>query len=74
MGDGVMDRYRTPVFRGDRASLEQRVGPESTVVSARGDNPLCGDAMELAVVLGVLPDGSAVIERACWNGYGCSLC
>lgn len=74
MGDEVMERYRNPAYRGELDTFAQHASSDAMVVRAKGDNPLCGDVIEVALILGTSTDGSVVVERACWNGYGCSLC
>lgn len=41
---------------------------------AHGDNPFCGDALDVVVRLCAAEDGSARIEEARFDGYACSLC
>ena len=69
-----MRRYRNPAYRGDVSGFSQEYGrlPGTIVVSAEGDNPLCGDTLRIA--LSVSDSGSRTIEKACYEGYGCSLC
>ena len=43
------------------------------VLEARGDNPLCGDDLRVRLKIEDAPTG-AIIRRARYAGYGCSLC
>ena len=42
--------------------------------SARGDNPFCGDELEVRVRLRRDGAGDWVVERAAFDGYACTLC
>lgn len=44
------------------------------VLSAVGDNPFCGDEIEVRVTCSVDDAGETVIERARFDGYACTLC
>lgn len=41
---------------------------------AHGDNPFCGDALDVFVHLCATENGEARIEEARFDGYACSLC
>ena len=47
---------------------------EAAVLSAAGDNPFCGDSIEMRVRIESDSDGVARIERGAFEGYACSLC
>jgi len=67
----VMKRYRSPAYKGETAAFcEKYAGTGGKVAEFAGDNPLCGDSIQMAVW--VTEDG--VIGDACYDGYGCSLC
>ncbi|WP_180326733.1 iron-sulfur cluster assembly scaffold protein [Raoultibacter phocaeensis] len=71
--DEVMRRYRDPRFRGDPASL----GAEAEgvrITAASGENTLCGDSLSVAFHVRECLGGDAIVERGCYEGYGCSLC
>ena len=63
-GTRAMERHRNPRFKGFS-------GPGD--VAATGDNPFCGDALEVRVVRGEA-DGAPMVARAAFDGYACSLC
>jgi NifU-like protein involved in Fe-S cluster formation len=68
-----MTRYRNPVYRDDVSGFlqEYRELPGIIVVSASGDNPLCGDTLRI----GISVDADLrTVNQACYEGYGCSLC
>lgn len=44
------------------------------VYRAHGDNPFCGDTLDVFVRLLAAEDGSVRIEEARFDGYACSLC
>lgn len=69
----IMKRYRSPRFRAASASLGSQA-VDVDIVCASGENMLCGDTLSVAFRVRSLPDGSAVVERGCYEGYGCSLC
>ena len=70
----IIKRYRNPVYRGDVSGFFQEYSdmPGIKVVSAFGDNSLCGDTLRIAV--SISDSCSGTIEEACYEGYGCSLC
>lgn len=70
----IIRRYRNPVFKGDvsRFSQEYSKQPGTIVMSASGDNPLCGDTLKIAV--SISDSGHGIVDKACYEGYGCSLC
>ena len=51
----------------------EKVG-EVREVCARGDNPFCGDELEVRVRLRRDGAGGWVVERAAFDGYACTLC
>ncbi len=70
----IMERYRNPAFRGDVGEFIQEYSelPGIKVMSASGDNPLCGDTLRIAV--SISDNGLRTVDAACYEGYGCSLC
>jgi NifU-like protein involved in Fe-S cluster formation len=75
-GDGVMNRYKNPVYKGDTgAFIAQSQEPEiaTRVLVREGDNPFCGDAVTIALLC-IEQNGREVILDARWDGYSCSLC
>ena len=62
--DAIKERAARPLHRGP-ASAHQ--------ATASGENPFCGDQLELGVSIAGGPDGD-VIEGASFDGYACSLC
>lgn len=49
-------------------------GGERRTLSARGDNPFCGDELEVRAVVRHDPLRGWVVERAAFDGYACTLC
>lgn len=47
---------------------------ERRVLSARGDNPFCGDELEVRAVVRRDPARGWVVQRAAFDGYACTLC
>lgn len=47
---------------------------ERRILSARGDNPFCGDELEVRAVVRHDPLRGWVVERAAFDGYACTLC
>ncbi|WP_158544720.1 iron-sulfur cluster assembly scaffold protein [Eggerthella sinensis] len=60
----ILERYRHPHAKGFDGAFDG---------AAAGDNPFCGDAIEVRVSLGRGAEG-VVLERAAFDGYACSLC
>ena len=48
--------------------------PERRLVSARGDNPFCGDELEVRAELTRTGAGEWAVARAAFDGYACTLC
>ena len=68
----VIRRYKNLLnegFQSELFSLEA-----SGVVSARGDNPLCGDTLEVRLATEIRSDGRRYVTGGRFEGYGCSLC
>lgn len=60
----IQDRYAHPRHKGLACASDG---------AASGDNPFCGDALEVRV--SVASDGGrAVVSEATFDGYACSLC
>lgn len=68
-----MRRYRDPRFRGKPESLGSK-SDGIRIAVASGENMLCGDSLSVALRVRELPGGGLVVERGCYEGYGCSLC
>ena len=60
----VAARARSPRFRGFLGTYD---------AAARGTNPTCGDDIEVRLAFST-KDGAAVVSRAHFEGYACSLC
>lgn len=71
--DEVMKRYKSPRFRAALDSLGSETAGAG-IVFASGENMLCGDSLSVAFLMQTLADGSEVVERGCYEGYGCTLC
>ena len=61
----IMERHRHPSFKGFEGIYDG---------AATGDNPFCGDALEVRVVLERRMGGGLAVARASFDGYACSLC
>lgn len=60
----------------ERAKHPRRKGFEARVVwdaSAQGDNPFCGDAIEVCLTF-AHAGGRTVVSHAAFEGYACTLC
>ena len=66
LDDAILERYDNPRFHG----IE---GAAAEGLRAKGENPLCGDTLELAVATSASGETSRVDEVR-FEGYGCSLC
>ena len=51
-----------------------RPDPERRCVTARGDNPFCGDELEVRAELTRTEAGEWAVARAAFDGYACTLC
>lgn len=60
----IVERYRRPRCKGFEGAYDGAVS---------GDNPFCGDALEVRVAL-ERRDGGMAVARAAFDGYACSLC
>ncbi|MBF2099378.1 MAG: SUF system NifU family Fe-S cluster assembly protein [Gloeomargaritaceae cyanobacterium C42_A2020_066] len=58
----IVERYKKPRFRGVAEPVHRH---------HRGHNPSCGDTIEITVSLKL--DDQNRIERACFEGEGCSI-
>lgn len=62
----------------DAASSNDTAGTaadgERRVLSAWGDNPFCGDELEVRALVRRDPLRGWVVERAAFDGYACTLC
>lgn len=63
--EAVLERAAHPTRRGFSGRFDAR---------AEGDNPFCGDMMEVGVAVRLAEDGTRAIERAAFDGYACTLC
>ncbi len=50
------------------------LAPERRVLSACGENPFCGDELEVRVLMRRAAADTWVVERAAFDGYACTLC
>ena len=67
----VMRRYRAPAYREKTDAFRQKhENNTGKLLQASGDNPLCGDSLEISVWL----DDTNTIRDIRYDGYGCSLC
>lgn len=72
--DKIMEKYRHPVYRRPAEQFtELYAGREDGFLRwAKGENPFCGDSLRIGIWLSG-PDKD-IVEDACYDGYGCSLC
>lgn len=67
----VMRRYRAPAYREKTDVFRQKHENDTgKLLHASGDNPLCGDSLEISAWL----DDDNTILDVRYDGYGCSLC
>lgn len=71
--DEIMRRYREPRFRGGPESLGSNADGVRVAVTS-GENMLCGDSLSVAFLIRERDEGGFLVERGCYEGYGCSLC
>lgn len=67
-------RAKNPRHRGFAALEVPSPSALTTTVTAMGENPFCGDELEVRLVLRRDGAGEWVVERAAFDGYGCTLC
>lgn len=67
-------RARQPRFRGFEGMGASPDGTEGVLVSAAGENPFCGDELEVRLALRPGEEGPWVVDAAAFDGYGCTLC
>ncbi len=67
-------RARNPRHRGFEALAAASLSAATVVVEATGENPFCGDELEVRLALRCDEAGEWVVERAAFDGYGCTLC
>ena len=74
--DNVLARYKAMRYRGSISDVDvaQFGEGDCLVVRAQGDNPLCGDTLDVEVLLDVSHSDEARVHKARFDGYGCSLC
>lgn len=63
----IIERYRSPRHR---ATLSA----DACDASATGNNPFCGDNIELRIAVEPDADGTTRIAAASFDGHACSLC
>ena len=56
------------------AAVPAAARAETREAQARGDNPFCGDELEVRVRLARNEAAQWVVERAAFDGYACTLC
>lgn len=61
----ILARAAHPARKGFQGGFDAEAG---------GDNPFCGDQLEVRVAVRPGADGAPVIERAAFDGYACTLC
>lgn len=77
MTDVVEERSKNPRCKGFGQTTDGVPGlgtAGAAVLSAAGDNPFCGDSIEMRVRIERDSDGVARIVRGAFEGYACSLC
>lgn len=67
----IQERSRSTAHRGFEAPF---AGAGRRVLTAQGDNPFCGDELEVRLVCATDAAGECVIESARFDGYACTLC
>lgn len=68
----IEERSRSTAHRGFSEGIFALAGRQ--VLEARGDNPFCGDEIEVRVTCVADEGGDMVIEQARFDGYACNLC
>ncbi|MFB6297195.1 MAG: Fe-S cluster assembly sulfur transfer protein SufU [Salinirussus sp.] len=69
MGIGGSDMYRQQIL--DHYKNPRNYGEiEEATVTHVGENPMCGDTIEMSIVLG---DDQEIIERVAFQGDGCAI-
>lgn len=63
----IIERYRNPRHRGTLAA-------DACDASATGNNPFCGDDIELRIAVESGADGVPRVSEASFEGHACSLC
>lgn len=66
----ILDKAKHARHRGF-AYWDQQQGQQ---LVAHGENPFCGDELEIRLALSVSEQGSLSITHAAFDGYGCTLC
>lgn len=70
----IEGRARSSAHRG-LARLERAAAvPGARVATAAGENPFCGDELEMRLVMRPGATGAWRIEDVAFDGYGCTLC
>ncbi|MEC4175509.1 iron-sulfur cluster assembly scaffold protein [Adlercreutzia sp. R7] len=68
----IEERSRSAAHRGfDDIAFARE---DERILSARGENPFCGDEIEVRLVCSADVAGEQVVERARFDGYACTLC
>lgn len=67
-------RAKSPRHRGFAALEKPPLSVPKAIVTAMGENPFCGDELEVRLMLRRDGGGEWVVERAAFDGYGCTLC
>ena len=70
----IEDRARNAAHRGFARIECAAAAPDTRAVAAAGENPFCGDELEVRLVLHPTVAGTWRIEDAAFDGYGCTLC
>ncbi|MEC4272541.1 iron-sulfur cluster assembly scaffold protein [Adlercreutzia sp. R25] len=68
----IEERSRSTAHRGLSEGAFARAGRR--VLEAKGDNPFCGDEIEVRITCAADEKGDMLIEQARFDGYACNLC
>ena len=69
----VVERFNTLQYRVEDVGCVSGAAEGLRVLTASGDNALCGDTLTVAVRVS-FDDGHAVVQDMRYAGYACSLC
>lgn len=69
----VVERFNNLRFRVEGIEQVANTSRGLRMLTASGDNALCGDALTLAVRIGC-EGGTSVVQDVRYAGYACSLC
>lgn len=66
----ILDKAKHARHRGFACWDQQ----QSQQLVAHGENPFCGDELEIRLAFSVSEQGNLSITHAAFDGYGCTLC